>query len=482
MQLARRSQNTLTPWTHFQKGSHQSCSLAEEPRTHSLPGHIFERSLISYAVCQKKQEHTHILDTFQKEPHQPCSLPEEARTHSQPGHVSEGASSAMQLARSKNTLTTWTRFQKETHQPCSLLEETRTHSQPGHIFRRSLISHAAWQKKPEHTHSLDTFSERASSAMQLARRSKNTLTIWTHFQESHQPCSLPEEARTHSLPGHIFRRGQISHAACQKKPGHTHSLDTFSEGASAMQLARRSQNTLTLWTHFQKEPHQLCSLPEEARTHSQPGHIFRSLLSHAACQKNPEHTHSLDTFSGALSACSLPEEARTHSHPGHIFRRSLISYAACQKKPEHTHNLDTFSGASSAMQLARRSKNALTSWTHFQKEPHQPCSLPEEARTHSQPGHIFRRSQISHAACQKKPEHTHILDTFSEEALSAMQLGRRSKNTLTLWTHFQKKSHQPCSLPEATLTLWTHFQKEPHQPCSLPEEARTHSLSGHIFR
>ena len=130
-----------------------------------------------------------------------------------------------------------------------------------------------------------------------------------------------------------------------RKGQKTHLLDTFSEGASS-----------------------ISSLPEEARTHSHTGHIFRSSLSsHAACQKKPEHTHILDTFSeGASSAMHLARRSQTHSHTGHIFR-SLISHAACQKKPEHTHCLDTFSeGASSAMQLARRSQNTLTLWTHFQ--------------------------------------------------------------------------------------------------------------------
>ena len=154
---------------------------------------------------------------------------------------------------------------------------------------------------------------------------------------------MPEEARTHSLPGYIFRRNLMSHPACQKKPEHTHFLNTF-----------------------QKEPHEPSSLPDGARTHSQTGHILRnSIIRHLACQKKPEHTHSLDTFSEALSA-RLPEEARTHSQAGHIFR-SFIS------------------------QLARRSQNTLTSWTHLQKEPHE-------------------------LACQKKPEHTHFLDTFSEVA------------------------------------------------------------------
>ena len=143
--------------------------------------------------------------------------------------------------------------------------------------------------------------------MWLAKRSQNTLTCWTHFQK----------------------------------------------------LARRSQNTLTSWTHFQKEPYEPSSLPEEAKTHSQTGHILRSLMSHAACSK----------------------------------------------KPKHTHFLDTLSGASGAIQFARRNQNTLTLWTH-QKEPHGPCSLPEEAKTHSLPEHIFRRSLMSHSGCQKKAEHT----------------------------------------------------------------------------
>jgi len=66
------------------------------------------------------------------------------------------------------------------------------------------------------------------------------------------------------------------------------------------------------------------------------------------------------------------------------------------------------------MWLARKSQDTLTYWTHFQKEPHEPCSMPEEARRHSLPGHSFRRTLMSHAACQKKPEHTYSLDTFSE--------------------------------------------------------------------
>jgi len=271
MQLARRSQNTLTSWTHFQKDPHQPSSLTKEAKTHSLPGHIFRRSPISHPTCQKKPEHTHSLDTFSRSliSHQACQKKPE---HSLPGYIFRKSPLAIQLARrSQNTLTSWIHFP------------------------RSLISHPAWQKKPEHTDSLDTFSEGASSALpEEARTHSLSGHIFRWSLISHPACQ--KKARTHSLSGHIFRRSLISHAACQKKPEHTHSLDTFTERASStIQLAQRTQNTLTSWMHFQRKPHQLSSLPEEARTHSLPGHIFRE------SQKKPEHTHSLETFSEGVS-------------------------------------------------------------------------------------------------------------------------------------------------------------------------------------
>ena len=173
----------------------------------------------------------------------------------------------MQLARrSQNTLTLWTHLQREPHQPSSLPKEPRTHSLPGCIFRGSLISYPACQKKREHTHFLDIFSERA-------RRSQNTLTPWKHFQkEFHKPSSLPEEARTHLLSGHIFQGSLISTPNCQQKPWHTYILDIFLVQSSAFQVARRSQNTLTLWRYF------------------------RNHISHQTCQKNLQYTHFLDTF------------------------------------------------------------------------------------------------------------------------------------------------------------------------------------------
>ena len=112
----------------------------------------------------------------------------------------------------------------------------------------------------------------------------------------------------------------------------THILDTFSEGASsAIQLTRRCQNTLTAWPHFQKKPHQWSSLPEDARTHSHPGHIFRrGLISHPACQKMPEGTHSLDTFENTLSVI-WPVKVKIHSQSKPIFKAPYVTLRPFQQ-------------------------------------------------------------------------------------------------------------------------------------------------------
>jgi len=126
--------------------------------------------------------------------------------------------------RSQNTLTVWT--------------------------QRSLMSHPACQKKPEHTHFLDTFQKEPYEPF---RRSQNTLTDWTHFQKvPYKPSSLPEGARTHSLSGHIFRRCLMSHSAWPRihlLPGHIFRWSLMSHPAC------QRQNTLTIWTHFQKKSH-----------------------------------------------------------------------------------------------------------------------------------------------------------------------------------------------------------------------------------
>jgi len=203
---------------------HQPSSLPEDARMYSHPDHIFRRGPISYSACQKTPEDTHILDTFSDD------------------------LSAIQLARRcQSTLTNWTHFQnhfQEPYQLSSLPEYARTCSQTGHIFRKQ-------SSLPEHarTHSLSGHIFRKSLICYSAcQKMEETLTLWTHFQEPHQPCSLPVYQNTLTYWTH-FQKELISHSACQNRPEHAHKLDTFSEGTSSViQLARRCQNTLTPWT------------------------------------------------------------------------------------------------------------------------------------------------------------------------------------------------------------------------------------------
>ena len=107
--------------------------------------------------------------------------------------------------------------------------------------------------------------------MQIARKGQETLTCWTDFQKALSAklgCQKgPRD--THKLDK--FSRGFVRNEGHQKGPGDTHKLDTFLEGfvshtgcqkgledthllhfqqASAMQVARKGQETLTCWTHF----------------------------------------------------------------------------------------------------------------------------------------------------------------------------------------------------------------------------------------
>jgi len=222
------------------------------------------------------------------------------------------------------------------------------------------------QKLPEHTHMLIAFSESTVSQ-----------------------SSLTENARTHSQTGHIFR-----------------------EHCQPVQIARKCQDTLTAWTHFQ-----------------------RALSASLVWQEMLGHTHSLDTFSkSTVSQSRLPGNARTHSQPGHIlrehcqpvqiarkcwdtltpwthFQRALLASPDCQEMLGHTHSLDTFS----------ESTVSQSSWT-------------EHARTHSHSGHILREH------CQP------------------VQIGRKCQDTLTCWTHFHRalSASPDCQeMPEHTHSLNT---------------------------
>jgi len=150
---------------------------------------------------------------------------------------------------------------------------------------------------PGHIHFLDTFSESTVSQSSLARN-----------------------ARPHSQSGHILR-----------------------EHCQPVQFERKCQATLTVWTHFE-----------------------RALSASPVWQEMPGHTYFLYTFSeSTVSQSSLTENARPHSQTGHIFREHC--------KPVH---------------VGRKCQATLTYWTHFE------------------------RALSASPVWQEMPGHTHILDTF----------------------------------------------------------------------
>ena len=196
----------------------------------------------------------------------------------------------------------------------------------------------------------------------------------------------------------------------------------------------------------------------------------------------PEHTHTLDTFSGStISQASLRENAKTHSHTGDIFncqsvrfsrkcqntltawthfQRALSASPVQQKMPGHTHSLDTFSESTcQSVQFGRKSQDTLTTWTHFHRAL-SASSVWQEIPGHSHTGHIFREH------CQP------------------VQLDRKFQDTLTSWTHFQRAlSASPVwhKMPEHTHSLET-FSESTVRQSSLAENVRTHSQPWNIFR
>jgi len=182
VQFGRKCQVTLTSWTHFERECCQQSPVLQE-----MPGH------------------THSLDTFW-----------------------ESTVSKVQFCRKcQVTLTSWTHFERALSAKSSFAGNARSHSLSGHILREHCKQSPVWQKMPGHTHSLDTFWESAVSKVQFCRKCQVTLTPWTHFERAllakSRKCqvtltfwthferallaksSFAENARSHSLPGHILR-------------------------------------------------------------------------------------------------------------------------------------------------------------------------------------------------------------------------------------------------------------------------------------
>ena len=286
---------------------------------------------------------------------------------------------------------------------------------------------------PEHTHSLDTFWE-ASPVWQEMHRHTHILNTFSESTVSQS--SLTRNAWTYSHSGQIFR-----------------------EHCQPVQCGRKCLDTLTHWTHFQ-----------------------RALSASPVWQQMPGHTHILGTFpESTVSQSSLAANAWTHSHSGHMFREH------CQPVQFGRKCLDTltawthFQRAMSASPVWQEMKGNTHILDTFWESNVSQSSLAANAWTHSHSGHIFREH------CQPVQFDQKCLDTLThwthfQRALSASC--RKCQDTLTAWTHFQRAlSASPVwqKMPEHTHILDT-FSESTISQSSLAGNARTHSPSGHIFR
>jgi len=290
-------------------------------RTHFLD---FVRALLATPIWQEMQGHTHSLDTlsatsgwqempvythrldiFWKSTVSHSSLTGNARSHSHhPGHILRKHYQPLQFDRKcQAPLTHWRHFERALR----------------------LSASSVWQEMPRHTHFLDTF-----------------------WESTVRQSSLTGNARTHSLSGHIVRE----HSNCQPvhltenaRLGHTHFLDTFWEStisqSSLIKNARPDQTHIlnTFWESTVSQG----ILAGNTRWYSQPRHILRELCqplqfgrkrqgiltywthferalsATSVWQEMPDHTHSLDTFwENTINQSSLTENARSHSQTGHI--------------------------------------------------------------------------------------------------------------------------------------------------------------------
>jgi len=243
-------QKILTFWTHFERALSASLvwqampghthildtfweitvsqsSLAGNARTHSLPGHIlrghcqpvqfgrkcqvtltywthFEISTVSQSVWQAMPGHTHSLDTFWKSTVSQSSLAGNARSHSHTGHILRLALLVNQFDRQcQDTLTPWTHFERALSG--SLAGNAMSHSQPGDILREKCQA-VLFGRKSHITLTSWTHFESALSANPLWQEiSHHAYRLDTFWESSVSWSSLTENARSHSLPGHILR-------------------------------------------------------------------------------------------------------------------------------------------------------------------------------------------------------------------------------------------------------------------------------------
>jgi len=265
---------------------------------HSQPGHIFKEQCQPVQISRKCQ--THMLNTFSESTVSQSGWAGHARTHSQPGHIFIEHYQPVQLGRKcQDTLTAWTHFQR------ALSASPVGQEMPGHThmldtFSESTVSQSSWAGNARtHSHAGHIFREHCQP-VQIARKCWNTLTAWTHFHRalSASPDWQKMPEHTHILC--TFSESTVSqsrlagNARTDLQPGHN-----FREHCQPVQFDRKCQNTLTRWTHFQRalsaspywqemseHTHILDTFSESNvsqsslvgnRTHSHAEHIFREV-------------------------------------------------------------------------------------------------------------------------------------------------------------------------------------------------------------
>jgi len=431
----------------FSESTVSQSSLAANDGTHSQPGHIFrehcqpvqfgskcqdtltgwthfQRALSTSPVWQQMSEHTHSLGTFSESTVSQSSLAGNAWTHSHPGHIFREHCQPVQLAGNA-----WTHsptasghifrercqpvqfgstcldthnldiFSESTVSQSSLAGNAWTHSHSGHIFRQhcqpvQLAANAWTHSQPGH------ICREHCQPIQFGSKCLDTLTYWTHFQRALSASPVGSKCLDTLTAWTHLQRALSASPVWQETPGHTHSLDTFSESTVSrsslagnawthsqpghifgehcqpVQFGSKCQDTLTCWTHLQRA---LSASPVgrtclDTLTHWT--HFQRALSASPVWQEMPRHTHSLHRFSeSTVSQSSLAGNARKHSHSGHIFREH------CQP-----------------VQFGMKCLDTLTAWTHLQ------------------------RALSASPVWQQVPGHTHILDTFSESTVSQSNL------------------------------------------------------------
>jgi len=246
---------------------------------------------------------------------------------------------------------------------------------------------------PGHTHILDTFWESTVSQSTLAENARPHSLSGHILREHCQPVHFERNCQATLTAWTHFERALSASPVWQEMPGHTHPLDTFWETTV-------SQSTLAGNTRPHSQPEHIL------RDHGQPVHFGRKYQATLTAWTHLERPQS--------DSPVWQGNARPHSHPGHILREH------CQP-----------------VQFDRKCQATLTNWTHFE------------------------RALSASPVWKEMPGHTHLLDTFWESTVSQSTLAENTRPH-SHPGHILREHCQPVQFGrkcQATLTFWTHFER-----------------------